>query len=174
MRSVGAFGPWARASPGRQYQWARGRWSDRSRHWRAAFVALWGYANGKRASAIGACLGGAVAIAIGIYDAYTISEDASADLFGERVQVATVGWGLYLTIAAAGSLALTALVLFFSPPASHGQTAPGAPPPPPPTPAGWYPNQHGPGMRWWDGSRWTDHLAPDQPPAQQGPEAPSS
>jgi hypothetical protein len=25
-------------------------------------------------------------------------------------------------------------------------------------PANWYPNYDGPGLRWWDGSRWTDHL----------------
>lgn len=24
-------------------------------------------------------------------------------------------------------------------------------------PANWYPNPSGPGLRWWDGARWTDH-----------------
>ena len=39
------------------------------------------------------------------------------------------------------------------------------PPQPPPSPlAGWYPA--GPNeMRWWDGSRWTDHIYPTNPEA---------
>ncbi len=37
-------------------------------------------------------------------------------------------------------------------------------PPPEPqapavAPAGWYPNPEGPGRRYWDGSRWTEHYA---------------
>jgi Protein of unknown function (DUF2510). len=27
----------------------------------------------------------------------------------------------------------------------------------PPPPAGWYPEPGTPGMRWWDGTRWTEH-----------------
>jgi Protein of unknown function (DUF2510) len=30
----------------------------------------------------------------------------------------------------------------------------GAVPPPPP---GWYADQSAPGLRWWDGSQWTEH-----------------
>jgi hypothetical protein len=35
----------------------------------------------------------------------------------------------------------------------------------PRAPAGWYPNPQGEGMRWWDGSAWTDppKVAPDMP-----------
>ncbi len=35
-----------------------------------------------------------------------------------------------------------------------------------PTPAGWYADPSGSGkLRWWDGSTWTAHLAPQQTPA---------
>ena len=43
---------------------------------------------------------------------------------------------------------------------------PAPPPPPPPeqvepaTPAGWYPDPHGEGRRYWDGTKWTEHTAP--------------
>lgn len=37
--------------------------------------------------------------------------------------------------------------------------APVAALPPAPTPAGWYPNPHGPGRRYWDGYRWTEHYS---------------
>jgi Protein of unknown function (DUF2510) len=31
-------------------------------------------------------------------------------------------------------------------------------------PAGWYPDPSGvPGQRWWDGTSWSDHVAPAQP-----------
>jgi hypothetical protein len=30
-------------------------------------------------------------------------------------------------------------------------------PPPRLTPAGWYPDPDGSGLRWWDGGRWTEH-----------------
>jgi hypothetical protein len=30
----------------------------------------------------------------------------------------------------------------------------------PQTPAGWYPDPHAPGSRYWDGSAWTEHTAP--------------
>ena len=37
------------------------------------------------------------------------------------------------------------------------------PPPPPPAPQGpppgWYPNPEGGGQRYWDGARWTEHVA---------------
>ncbi|TAK68719.1 MAG: DUF2510 domain-containing protein [Actinomycetota bacterium] len=38
------------------------------------------------------------------------------------------------------------------------------PPPPPDVPAGWYPNPHGPGQKYWDGSGWTEHTAPQAAP----------
>ena len=39
-----------------------------------------------------------------------------------------------------------------------------------PLPApGWYQDPSGPGLRWWDGTRWTEHhqpaVAPPPPPA---------
>lgn len=35
-------------------------------------------------------------------------------------------------------------------------------------PPGWYPDPHGqPGVRWWDGARWTEHFQPPAPPAPQ-------
>ncbi|MBI5090345.1 MAG: DUF2510 domain-containing protein, partial [Actinobacteria bacterium] len=40
-----------------------------------------------------------------------------------------------------------------SAPFSGGQ-APGAPS------AGWYPDPAGPGSRYWDGARWTEHTQP--------------
>ncbi|HVX22828.1 MAG TPA: DUF4328 domain-containing protein [Acidimicrobiales bacterium] len=43
--------------------------------------------------------------------------------------------------------------------------------PPPGPPAGWYPDPAGGGgSRWWDGSRWTEHLA--GPPSPSVPAAP--
>jgi uncharacterized protein DUF2510 len=36
------------------------------------------------------------------------------------------------------------------------------------TPAGWYPDQHGV-MRFWDGQRWTQHVAPPAPQVYQQP-----
>lgn len=34
------------------------------------------------------------------------------------------------------------------------------PPPPEAVPAGWYPDPEGRGQRYWDGSNWTNNLAP--------------
>jgi hypothetical protein len=41
-------------------------------------------------------------------------------------------------------------------------SGPAAPTPPPVVlpPAGWYPNPEAPGQRYWDGQRWTEHIAP--------------
>jgi Protein of unknown function (DUF2510) len=36
----------------------------------------------------------------------------------------------------------------------------GVSPPPPP---GWYPDPGNDGLRWWDGTRWTDHRAAGPP-----------
>lgn len=37
-----------------------------------------------------------------------------------------------------------------------------SPPPPPPVPAQWAPDPHGRHQhRWWDGSKWTEHVAND-------------
>jgi TM2 domain-containing membrane protein YozV len=49
-----------------------------------------------------------------------------------------------------------------------------APPPPPPPPPGWYPDPNGaPAQRYFDGTKWTDQLAPlSTPPIvaqSQGP-----
>ena len=33
---------------------------------------------------------------------------------------------------------------------------------PPIVPAGWHPDPHGAGLRWWDGQRWTEHVS-DRP-----------
>jgi hypothetical protein len=33
---------------------------------------------------------------------------------------------------------------------------------PPTTPPGWYPDAQSGGLRWWDGQRWTEHVA-DRP-----------
>lgn len=47
------------------------------------------------------------------------------------------------------------------------------------TQPGWHPDpapqQPGqpPQLRWWDGTRWTEHTAPAQPPAQQQPAQPT-
>jgi hypothetical protein len=32
-----------------------------------------------------------------------------------------------------------------------------APAPAPAVPPGWYPDPYGPGHRWWDGARWSEH-----------------
>ena len=37
--------------------------------------------------------------------------------------------------------------------------APVAQLPPAPPPAGWSPNPRGPGSRYWDGNRWTEHVS---------------
>lgn len=38
------------------------------------------------------------------------------------------------------------------------------PPPPPPVPAGWYPDPSGGKLqRYWDGTEWTEHTAPQAP-----------
>ena len=39
---------------------------------------------------------------------------------------------------------------------------PGYAPGPPSPPPGWYPDPQGGGLRWWDGQRWTEHVA-DRP-----------
>ena len=40
-------------------------------------------------------------------------------------------------------------------------------------PAGWYADPSGAGQRWWDGTRWTEHVAPASTPAPTGHIAPS-
>jgi hypothetical protein len=42
----------------------------------------------------------------------------------------------------------------------------------PPTPAGWYPDpENSAGLRYWDGSSWTEHRTPAQAPPEQAPPA---
>lgn len=36
-------------------------------------------------------------------------------------------------------------------------------------PAGWYPDNGGDGLRYWDGQSWTNHTSPTQPAAPQAP-----
>ena len=38
-----------------------------------------------------------------------------------------------------------------------------------PQPPGWYPDPQGQGQRWWDGTRWTEHVTGAAPPTQGGP-----
>ncbi len=49
-------------------------------------------------------------------------------------------------------------------------------PPPPPTggpPPGWYPDPGtGTGLRWWDGTAWTEHVGDTPPPPGSGPALP--
>jgi len=37
--------------------------------------------------------------------------------------------------------------------------------------AGWYQDPHGPGLRWWDGASWTDHVHAEAPPEPLAREA---
>lgn len=46
--------------------------------------------------------------------------------------------------------------------ATQAPAAPTAPPPPPPVPAQWAADPHGRHQhRWWDGTRWTEHVSND-------------
>jgi hypothetical protein len=44
----------------------------------------------------------------------------------------------------------------------------------PPPPPGWYQDPRGPGLRWWDGTNWTEHHQPAValPPAPTQPANP--
>ena len=45
----------------------------------------------------------------------------------------------------------------------------------PPTPAGWYPDPESEGgLRYWDGSSWTEHRSPAHPPAEPEPAEPTA
>lgn len=45
----------------------------------------------------------------------------------------------------------------------------------PPTPAGWYPDTEVPGgLRYWDGTSWTEHRTPPAAPAESAAEVPAS
>jgi hypothetical protein len=80
----------------------------------AAAAALWRYAaTGNPAFLIAITAGAVVAAAIGIYDATEIESQSSIDFFGEQLELASVGWGLYLMIAASISLAIAALALYW-------------------------------------------------------------
>jgi hypothetical protein len=37
-------------------------------------------------------------------------------------------------------------------------------------PPGWHPDPHGAGVRWWDGQRWTEHMAASPEPGPELPE----
>jgi Protein of unknown function (DUF2510) len=47
----------------------------------------------------------------------------------------------------------------------------------PPPPPGWYQDPTAPGLRWWDGTRWTEHqqpaVVPPPPPAAPGGPVPN-
>ena len=45
---------------------------------------------------------------------------------------------------------------------------PASPAPPPNPPAAWVPNPTGPGLRWWDGTRWTEYTDDHGPPELSG------
>lgn len=74
-------------------------------------AALWAFARGNRGALIVTGVGGALVLGIGVYDASRIEALASAEILGQNVRTGTIGWGLALTIAAGGSLALASLVL---------------------------------------------------------------
>jgi Protein of unknown function (DUF2510) len=148
---VGSFMPWARAL----FISVSGTEGDGVWFLIGAALALgslWAYA--KRQGR------GALAFP-GIYAAFVagdslriivqIEEESEAELFGESIQVATVGPGLYVTLIAGAALLLFTLVLTFrrSQPTTSREAAP----------AGWYPDPHGAASeRYWDGSRWHDDV----------------
>jgi Protein of unknown function (DUF2510) len=74
-------------------------------------AALWAFARGNRGALIVTGAGGTLVLGIGVYDASRIEALASAEILGQNVRAGTIGWGLVLTIAAGGSLALASLVL---------------------------------------------------------------
>jgi hypothetical protein len=111
--AVGSFGPWARAL----FINVSGLEGDGVITLAiavAAAAALWRYAaTGNPAFLIAITAGAVVAAAIGIYDATEIESQSSIDFFGEQLELASVGWGLYLMIAASISLAIAALALYW-------------------------------------------------------------
>lgn len=110
--AVGSFGPWARAL----FVNVSGLEGDGLITLAiavAAAAALWRYAaGGNRAFLVVITGGAAVAAGIGIYDANEIESRSSIEFFGQQLDLASVGWGLYLLIGASISLAIAALALY--------------------------------------------------------------
>jgi hypothetical protein len=111
--AVGSFGPWARAL----FVNVSGLEGDGVITLAIALAAaasLWRYAaGGSPAFLVAIAAGAVIAAAIGVYDATEIESQSSIDFFGEQLELASVGWGLYLMIAASISLAIAALALYW-------------------------------------------------------------
>ncbi len=80
-------------------------------------------------------------------------------------------WGvLALPYSQRGPVGLLSRVLLGNRPGMPASMAaslpqPGSVPPPP----GWYQNPEGPGQRYWDGTQWTEHRIPAEPPQERQP-----
>ncbi len=88
----------------------------------------------------------ALVLAGGVYDVINIS-----DVDGDEFAHVSVGWGLWLMAIAAA--AATMLAWMEADSQNRGQSESQSQLPV----AGWHPNPTGEGLRYWDGSAWTDH-----------------
>jgi len=109
---------------------------------------------------------GIICSIVGVADWINV-RGSTQELFGQEVRLVGVGWGLWLTPIASIVFTVTAwgysterdqtAVLEtreLSPEVAPQAGAPAAP-------AGWYPVPgEDPRQRYWDGNRWTEHLAP--------------
>lgn len=87
---------------------------------------------------------------------------------GTRVEGGGTGRGMsavhWVLSQLGGSLAasVSAVAATTLPTSDESGALPPAPAPRPATPEGWYADpQGGTGLRWWDGTRWTDHVSGD-------------